>query len=211
MNIIHKLSETGIHLKVDKAVKCHKKGVMGRKAGNASKTPVRVLHTECSVRVVTNTDHSFEHSKCRNFGTGKKGCYCIHLMHGSNFFNFEMWSYRRTSFWPRTLNNIARVIDLFYHLGQRMSGIGSFGLDSTFCVISCMGQSFFHRVLLSSSNYISCPVLHQEATLQKICPLEKNPSSQQAHHLSLYPNYERTTAVPLLLHGLHVLPAIILR
>ena len=56
-----------------------------------------------------------------------------------------------------------------------MSGIGSLGLDSTLRYFMHRGQ----RVVTGiggtlESYYIDSPVLHQEASLQKICALEKN-------------------------------------
>ena len=93
-----------------------------------------------------------------------------------------------------------------------MTDIGSLGVDSTLRYFM-HGAKYCHGVLVPPSIFIECPVLHQEqVSLQKICTHEKHPSSQQAHHLSLYPNYERTTAVLLLLlllNGLYVLPTVL--
>ena len=55
-----------------------------------------------------------------------------------------------------------------------MSGKGSplGGLDSIFRYFM-HGTNCCHRVLVPPSSYIDCPVLYQEASVQKICALEK--------------------------------------
>ena len=85
-----------------------------------------------------------------------------------------------------------------------MSGIGSLRLDSTF-VISCRGQSIVTcNGGTLESYYIDSPVLHQEASLQKICALEKNkqpksssslPVHQLRAHYYCTTTYDTTTAV----------------
>ena len=79
-----------------------------------------------------------------------------------------------------------------------MSDIGSVGLDSTCCGILCMGQRVVTgywcppRVI---SYYIDRPVLHHEASLQKMCALEMNQAGNKLI-ISEYLKYECTTAVP---------------
>ena len=59
-----------------------------------------------------------------------------------------------------------------------MSGVGSLGLDSTLRYLM-HGTKCWHRVLVHLSSYIDCPVLHQEASLQKICALEKKQAANK--------------------------------
>ena len=68
-----------------------------------------------------------------------------------------------------------------------MSGIGSLGLDSTF-VISCRGQSIVTgNGGTLESYYVDSPVLHQEASLQKICALlEKNEQPKSSSSLPVH-------------------------
>ena len=56
-----------------------------------------------------------------------------------------------------------------------MSGIGSLGLDSTLRYFMQRAQSIVTgNGGTLESYFIDSPVLHQEASLQKICALEKN-------------------------------------
>ena len=59
-----------------------------------------------------------------------------------------------------------------------MSRIGSVGLDSTLPLFHAWVTKFCHKVLVPPSN-IDNPVLHQEASLQKICALEKNQAANK--------------------------------
>ena len=86
-----------------------------------------------------------------------------------------------------------------------MSGIGSLGLDSTFG-ISCRGQSIVTgNGGTLESYYIDSPVLHQEASLQKICALEKNkhpkssslPVHQLRAHYCCTTTYDTTAVWPV--------------
>ena len=81
-----------------------------------------------------------------------------------------------------------------------MSGIGSLGRDST---LRYFMQGTKHSIVTRNcgtleSYYIDSPVLHQEASLQKVCALEKNEAAKKLIIFSCTPMYERTTTVPLL-------------
>ena len=126
------------------------------------------------------------------------------------FLNFKMQSYRRMSFCPRTLKHrgmlrwsrrvliflqtystLAGVLDLFLVLTSRMSGIGSLGLHGTLrCIVRGIGTL--------ESYHIDSPVLHREASLQKICALEKNQAAKKLIISSCTP----TTSALLLYHYL---------
>ena len=87
-----------------------------------------------------------------------------------------------------------------------MGGMGSLGLDNTLCYFTHMGQYVKTgcrcppRVI--GYQYVDRPVLHQEASLQKICALEIN---QAANELTISHCIPSTTAllidVPLLLYA----------
>ena len=49
------------------------------------------------------------------------------------------------------------------------------------CIISCTGHKVLSQGIGAPSSYFDSPVLHQEASLQKRCALEKYPSSQHAN------------------------------
>ena len=91
-----------------------------------------------------------------------------------------------------------------------MSGIGSLGLlDSTLHYFMHGTKcQCCHRVLMPPSSYIDCPVLHQEASLQKTCAPEKKLATNELIISPCISNYERATAVPLLLYKLINSPCI---
>ena len=73
------------------------------------------------------------------------------------------------------------------------------------CVISCRGQSIVTGIGGTLESYnIDSPVLHQEASLQKICALEKTKQPKSSSSLlvcQLRAHYYCTTTI-LLLYGL---------
>ena len=77
-----------------------------------------------------------------------------------------------------------------------MSSIDSLGLDSTL-IISCREQSIVTGIGGTLESYcIDSPVLHQEASLQKICALEKTQAAKKLIMSSCIP----TTSALLLYH-----------
>ena len=75
-----------------------------------------------------------------------------------------------------------------------MSNIGSLGIDSTLRYFMHETKCC-HRVLVPPSSDIDCPVLHQEASLQKKCDLE---ISQAVNKLIIISHCIPTTSAILL-------------
>ena len=112
--------------------------------------------------------------------------------------NFESFEFRNAELSQNVLlpthtkitySTVAGVLDLFIVLRSRMSGIGSLGLSIVLCVISCRGQNIVTGVGGTLKiYYIDSPVLHQEASLQKICALEKTQAANKLIISSCTPN-----------------------
>ena len=102
------------------------------------------------------------------FQDRRKGSSCTN---GSTFLTFQMSSYRRKSFCPRTPKQHSRDIRLIYCLRSRTSGIGARLGSIVLCVIT--GNWCPPRVI----SCIDSPVLHQEASLQNT--LEKKQTASK--------------------------------
>ena len=73
------------------------------------------------------------------------------------------------------------MLNLFFVLKSRMSGTARLG-SIVLCVILCRGQNIVtgNNGGTLESCYIDSPVMHQEASLQKVCALEKNQAAKSS-------------------------------
>ena len=98
-------------------------------------------------------------------------------------------SLSHTHYWYEVgMLKVPGVLDLLVVLRSRMNGIGSLGLI-VLCATSCGGHSIVTGIGGTLESYhIDSPVLHQEASLQKICALEKNQAANKLIISSCTPN-----------------------